>query len=116
MKRCLSLILAVGLVGCRAVHTTTPPPPPLAGAVNQFDQDSYKTLVAVQATIESLNNSYKSNPSLASLKPVLDQAATDYNLAELAWQAYHGAATAANQAAVTAALSKVQADLASVPQ
>lgn len=122
VPRCLrlasSLILAGCLAGCGAVKAPTQPPPPLLqGAVNQFDQDSYKTLVAVQASINSLNQSYRANPTgLASLKPILDQAATDYNLAELTWQTYHTAATLANQQAVTAALNKVQADLASVPK
>jgi hypothetical protein len=106
------LFLSLSLVGCHAT-APTPPPPPLAGAVNAFDQTSYQTLIAVQATLTSLNNSYKANPTgLASLKAILDQAANDYNLAELTWQTYHTAATAVNQAAVTAALTKVQSDLA----
>ena len=104
-------------IGCKSATAPTPPPPPIAGALNAFDQTSYQTLIAVQATITSLNNSYKANPAgLASLKPILDQAAADYNLAELTWQTYHSAATAANQAAVTASLTKVQSDLASVPK
>jgi hypothetical protein len=110
----LSLPLALCLVGC--VHSAvapTPPLPPLAGAVNAFDQTSYQTLIAIQATLTSLNNSYKANPAgLASLKAILDQAASDYNISELAWQVYHQSATAVNQAAVTAALTKVQSDLA----
>jgi hypothetical protein len=110
---CLPLLFALG---CAKATAPTPPPPPLAGAVNQFDSESYKTLIAVQATITSLNASYKANPTgLASLKPILDQAATDYNLADSLWQAYHAAATAANQAALTAQLTKVQSDLAKVP-
>lgn len=112
MKILASLLLLAAL-GCATATAPAPPPPPIAGAVNAFDQTSYQTLIAVQATLTSLNNSYKANPTgLASLKPILDQAATDYNLAELTWQTYHVAATAANQAAVTAALTKVQSDLA----
>lgn len=115
MKR-LILALSLCLAGCHATATAPPPPPPV-GAVNQFDSDSYKTLVAVQATLLSLDQSYRANPTgLASIKSILDQAEADYNLANLTWQTYHAAATAANQAAVTAALSKVQSDLASVPK
>ena len=115
MKRFLPLILCLALGCARTTAPTVPAPPPIAGAVNQFDQDSYKTLIAVQATINSLNKSYHDNPTgLATLKPILDQAAVDYNAAELIWQTYHAAATAANQAAVTAALTRVQSDLANV--
>ena len=117
MRKFVAPLLLLAVIGCKPATTPTPPPPPIAGAINAFDQTSYQTLIAVQATITSLNNSYKANPTgLASLKPVLDQAATDYNLAELTWQTYHATATAANQAAVTAALTKVQSDLASVPK
>jgi hypothetical protein len=101
------------MTGCKTATTTTPPLAP--GALNSFDQTSYQTLMAVQAAYNSLLGSYKANPTgLANLKAPLDQIAQDYNLAELAWQTYHAAATAANQTAVTSALTKVQTDLASV--
>ena len=112
----LSIFLALPLLaGCGAVQTATPPAALAPGALNQFDQDSYKALLALQASLKSLNASYAANPAqLASLKPALDQAATDYNIAELAWQTYHAVATAANQTAVTNALNKVQTDIAKV--
>lgn len=107
---CLCLMLPLG---CKTATTPTPPLAP--GALNTFDQTSYQTLLAVQAAYNNLLASYKANPTgLAALKAPLDQIATDYNLAELTWQTYHAAATAANQAAVTAALTKVQTDLAAV--
>jgi hypothetical protein len=119
----LALGLAIGWVtGCAKATAPTPPPPPLDGAANQFDSDSYKTLVAVQATLNSLNTSYKANPTgLASLKPTLDQAASDYNIAEALWQAYHsaalsGMASTTQQTALSTSLTKVQNDLASVPK
>jgi hypothetical protein len=109
----LALCLLLPIAGCKT-SATTPPAALLPGAVNQFDQTSYATLISVQAALNSLNTSYKANPAgLASLKPILDQAAADYNLAELAWQTYHQAATAANQAAVTSAITKTQSDLLS---
>src|SRR5580698_5535183 len=111
----LALALCIPMLGCGAVQTTTPPAALAPGALNQFDQDSYKALLALQASLKSLNASYAANPAqLASLKPALDQAATDYNIAELAWQTYHAAATAANQTAVTNALNQVQTDIAKV--
>jgi hypothetical protein len=118
MKRMiLSLVAAIcilPLAGCPSTSSTTPPAALAPGAVNQFDQTSYATLMAVQASLKSLNASYAANPTgLAVLKPVLDQAAADYNLAELAWQTYHVAATTANQAAVTSAITKVQSDMTS---
>jgi hypothetical protein len=119
MKRALlSLILLPLLVfplaGCPAASSSTPPAALVPGALNQFDQTSYATLMSVQAALNSLNASYKANPTgLASLKAILDQAAADYNIAELAWQTYHAASTAANQAAVTSAITKTQSDLLS---
>ena len=44
----------------------------------------------------------------------LDQAAADYKIAYMAYVTYHTTATASNQAAVTAALTKVQTDVASI--
>lgn len=112
MKK-LVLLLCLLPLGCRTA--TAPPPPLITGALNTFDQDSYKTLLAVQASYNSALGSYKANPTgLSALKAPLDQVATDLNLAELAWQTYHAAATAANQAALTTSLTKVQTDLASI--
>lgn len=111
----LALALCIPMLGCGAVQTTTPPAALAPGALNQFDQDSFKALLAFQASLKSLNASYAANPTgLAALKPAIDQAANDYNLAELAWQTYHAVVTAANQAAVTSALNKVQSDIAKV--
>lgn len=110
----LSVFLALPLMfGCRAA--TAPPVPLAPGAVNQFDQTSYQTLLAVQAVYNSLAASYKANPTqLSALKAPLDQAATDYNIAEIAWKAYHAAATTANQTVLTAALTKVQTDISTI--
>ena len=115
MKRCAILLAACLCVGCHSASTTTPPAALAPGALNQFDQTSYQTLLAVQATLNSLEASYKANPTqLATLKPLLDQASTDYNIAELAWQTYHAAATAANQQAVTNAIAKVNSDVSNL--
>jgi len=110
----LAICLCILPIGCKPATSTTPPTALVPGALNSFDQSSYMALMAAQASLNSLNASYKANPTaLASIKTVLDQAAADYNVAELAWQAYHAAATTANQNAVTSALTKVQTDLSS---
>lgn len=100
-------------IGCKTA--SAPPAPLVTGAVNQFDQDSYKALLAVQASLNSLNASYKANPTaLASIRPALDQAAVDYNAAIVLWNAYHAAATAANYTSLNTALTKVQLDVSNV--
>lgn len=110
----LALMAALILpIGCKA---TAPTPPLVPNAVNQFDQDSYKALMAAQATLNSLKASVQSDPNAASLKPILNQAIGDYNIADVAWQTYHAAAvtasaTSAQQQAVTNSLNAVQADL-----
>lgn len=121
MKRAalfLTSIVLVCAMGCKTV--TAPPAPLVTGAVNPFDQDTYKALMAAQATLNSLNASYHANPTqLASLKAPLDQAATDYNAAMVLWQTYHaaavaGQATAAQQSAASNGLAKIQADVSSI--
>lgn len=102
-------------MGCKSATSTTPPAALAPGALNSFDQSTYQTLMAFQAALNSLNASYKANPTqLATLKTPLDQAATDYNIAELAWQTYHATATTANQQALSASLSTVQSDVTSL--
>lgn len=111
----LALCLCILPIGCKPATSTTPSAALVPGALNSFDQTSYQTLMAVQATLNSLNASYKANPSgLASIKTALDQASVDYNIAELAWQTYHAAATTANQSAVSAAIAKVNSDVSSI--
>jgi hypothetical protein len=113
MKKYLLIFALILPMGCKTV--SAPPPPLVTGAVNSFDQTSYQTLLAVQAAYNSLLTSYKANPTgLANMKAPLDQIATDYNIAESAWQVYHKSATAANQATLNASLTKVQADVAAV--
>jgi len=70
--------------------------------------------MATQAVIQSLKASIAANTSLSILKTPLNQAISDYNVAESAWQVYHATATAANQAAVTAAITKVQSDVSAL--
>lgn len=97
----------------------TSPASPQAPAV----QTLYNTLIVAQATLNSLRNTLD-NPAtpaatVAILKPYVNQAITDYDIAEVAWQAYNAALASNPSASSTqaqAAISKVQTDLQNVPK
>ena len=114
MKRLAILaLMALSLSACKT--TTAANPATLApGAYNQTDQLLYQSLMAVQASINSLKTQVTAN---LSLKVPLNQAIQDYDIAEVAYQTYH-AALATNPttspASVQSAISKVQTDLSSV--
>ena len=114
MKRLAILaLMALSLSACKT--TTAANPATLAPeAYNQTDQLLYQSMMAVQASINSLKTQVTANPSL---KAPLNQAIQDYDIAEVAYQTYH-AALASNPttspAPVQSAISKVQTDLNSV--
>jgi hypothetical protein len=111
MKLRAFLLAVLLLVGCKTVQTTQPLAP---GAVNATDQLLYQSLMAAQGTINSLKTSVATNPSI---KGPLNQAITDYNVAEVAYQTYHAAVASApttSPATVQAAINKVQTDLSTV--
>ncbi len=98
----------MGVVGC--AHTATAPVPPLVNAVNAFDETSYRALVTLQGSLNSLRTSIAADPTnLSSLKPALNQAIGDYNIAESAWKIYHSSQS--NQQDVTDTLNKAQSDV-----
>ena len=114
-----SLILTACLLavpmGC---HKTTPTNPAYLapGAYNQADQTLYGFLMIAQASINSLKASEATNPTL---KPYLNQAIMDYNIAEVAWQTYHASlanSPNASPAAAQAAIDKLNTDLSKTPQ
>lgn len=114
MKRIIlvcALALALPVTGCH--RTSVAPPPPLVNQVNAFDGTSYRTLMVLQASLNSLKSSIQNDSAnLGSLKPALNNALTDYNLAVAAWKIYH--TTQANQQTVTEALNKTQGDVNSL--
>ena len=114
MKRFLAVaLMCFAFAGCKPVTTTQPLAP---GAANSIDQAIYSSLMVAQASLNSLKASVPANPQL---KPYVNQAITDYNIADAAWQTYHTAVTinpSASPAAAQAALSKVQADLSAAPK
>jgi hypothetical protein len=112
----LALCLPLFVAGCK--NTNAPTPPLAPGAYNQVDQQLYGSLMAVQASLDNLKATVE-NPNTeastaASIKPYLNQAILDYNIAEVAYQTYHAALAtnpAASPSAVQTAITKVQTDL-----
>ena len=81
------------------------------GALNQFDATSYTSLMGAQAVLNSVKADINKLPPEA--KPALNQAIASYNLAEAAWQAYHGGKSD-DQAALTKAISQATGDVATL--
>lgn len=107
-KLLLALALALPLTGCH--NTNLAPTPPLVNQVNDFDGTTYRSLIALQASLNSLKASIQGNTAnLGSLKPALNKAISDYNLAQAAWKIYH--TTQSNQQDVTDSLTKAQTDI-----
>lgn len=122
-KRIAMLFLAVCIpfsVGCKTATTKTPPLAP--GAYNSADQQIYSALMSAQAGLNSLKSSLEDPATDAQTKAVLkqyvNQAIGDYNLADLAYQAFHAALATnpnASPAMAQAALQRVQTDLSQPP-
>ena len=116
MKRLLTLpLLALMLVPMGCKKTATVNPAALEpGAYNQVDQDLYRGLMTAQAALNSLKATIAQTPQL---KTAINQAITDYNAAEAAWQVYHVALATNSQtspAVAQATLQRVQTDLSTI--
>lgn len=110
----IALISLALLVPAGCVKPNATPPALAPGAYNRTDQLLYQSLMAAQATIDSLKKSVDANPQI---KPALNQAILDYNVAEVAYQTYHASLLTnpqASPAPVQAAVAKVQTDLTGV--
>ncbi len=95
------LMTLLNFQGCKPANTPLPP-----GAINSFDASSYQTLMTAQAALNTLK---QEEPQAPAIKPYLNQAITDYNTAETAWQTYH--ASGSNSAGLTAALAVLSTDI-----
>lgn len=129
-KSTKTLVMALGflfgiaaLAGCKKTTATGPTAPPLAGACNPADQGMYQTLVFAQGSLLNLKATLadpKTDPNTVSaLTPYYNQAKTDYNIAEAAWQGYHAVCLvtpSASPATAQAAVSKLGGDLQSLPK
>ncbi len=126
MRRILiALTLASTMLVPMGCHKTTPTnPATLApGAYNSTDQTLYQSLMAVQASLNSLKatlaNPQTTPQTVTLLKPYVNQAILDYDIAEVAWQTYHAALAtnaSASPKAAQAAIAKVQTDLQNTPK
>lgn len=119
MKILLPLLLSLGLVGC------SQNPKPVVGAVNQFDSDTYLTLVTTDSIIQSTKTDLATcaaTPAacvftsgiVGNVKTALNGLISAYNAADASWQVYHSAAlagqsTPAQQSAVNSAIANVTA-------
>jgi hypothetical protein len=80
--------------------------------VNDFDGQTYRSLIGLSSSLDSLKASIKADPqNLGSLQPSVDAAGDKYNLAMAAWKTYHATATAANQLAAQQALANAQTSI-----
>jgi hypothetical protein len=117
MKKILfSLILGTALVttGCGVFHASAPVP----GSVNQFDSDTYLSLVSAKAVIDQTKTDLANGAFPASItanvKKAVNDAVNAYNVADVAWQQYHTSATPAGQSVVTSAMGNLQTAVNSV--
>ena len=117
-----ALALAVSMTACSIgtpVNPATLPP----GFYNSTDLGLYKALVAVEGTLSNLRATIVNPATTAQtvdvLKPYLNQAITDYDIAEVAWQTYYATLASnpnASTANVQSAIAKVQNDLQNTPK
>jgi hypothetical protein len=88
----LALALCIVMAAC------SQNPKPVVGSANQFDSDTYLTLVTTDALIQATktqlaNNAFPANIA-GSVKSSLNYLINAYDAANTAWLAYHTAALA----------------------
>lgn len=115
MKRRLSTLLLclVLTVGCaKQVHA------PIPGSVNQFDSDSYTSLVTAKAIIDAAKTELSNGtfaPSIAAnVKEAINYAVASYNVADVSYVAYHSAAVAGTATPTQQAEVQIKLDTLSV--
>jgi uncharacterized membrane protein len=111
--------LALVIAGCS--HNVVAPVP---GSANQFDSDTYLTLVTAKAAIDSAkqelaNGAFTSATVAANVRTAINAAVTAYNASDITYQAYHTAALAGNvtpaqQAAVSSSLSTLNTTVGNI--
>lgn len=121
MNKLLSvLLLSTMLGGCSLMHPATAPIP---GAANQFDSDTYLTLVTAKGVIDQtkldLGNNAFPAAWVPNVKKAVNGAVTAYNVADLTYQEYHtsalaGKATPTQQLAVNSAMNNLNQAVSSV--
>ena len=112
-KRSLAVILvALTMTMACAKHAVAPVP----GQINAFDAYAYRVLADSQAAINDFKTSIQTGKvtETPTLKVVLNQAITDYNAANIAYQAWRAAGGNGDTTPVSNAINKVNADIVSV--
>ncbi len=102
-------VLILILAGC-----AKSPPVLRPGAINQFDQAAFDTLVTVQAALETASKEIAAFPAL---KPELNKAIDGFNSTQIAYKAYHEAVSAgkpADQAALDTLIQNLSKSVAAI--
>jgi hypothetical protein len=110
-RKGLVLVLLTLTVACHKTVTA-----PVPGQLNTFDAYAYRVLADAQAAINDFKASVAAGKIVETptLKTVLNQAITDYNVANAAYQGWHAAGGNGPTAPVAAALNQVNADITNV--
>ncbi len=89
---------------------------PVPGQLNTFDAYAYRVLADSQAAINDFKASVASGKvaETPALKTVLNQAITDYNAANMAYQGWHAAGGGGMTAPIAAALNQMNADITNI--
>lgn len=85
---------------------------PVPGQLNTFDAYVFRVLYDSQAAI----NSFKASPSASNpaVKPILNQAISDYDIVEAAYQVWHAAGGTGSTAAIQQGITKLQTDISGI--
>jgi|SRR6267154_580806 len=111
MKRIIALLALSLMLGC------SQNPKPVVGAANQFDSDTYLTLVTTDSVIQNTKAALTANQFPANVvtnvRAALNRLIDAYDAADTVYIVYHNAAlagqsTPAQQAAVNTAVGNVQ--------
>lgn len=112
--------LSIALVSLLFLSSCAMNPKPVTGTANQFDSDTYLFLLTTDSVIESTKADLAKGTfpvnSTAAVKAALNKLILAYDAADRVYLAYHtaalnGTATSDQQAAVSAALPDVNANL-----
>lgn len=89
---------------------------PVPGQLNTFDAYAYRVLADTQAALNSFKADVEAGKLVATptLKTALNQAITDYNAANAAYQAWRAAGGTGDTLPVTRAINQAQADVSGV--
>jgi len=109
MKIYTALVFIVLMAGCTKNPIAVHP-----GSISNFDSYAYDILIVEQDAITQARTQYVAGQLPESAKTVLNNAITQYNATETAWQAYH--ANGAGQSTLQQALDGLVALVGALQQ